>query len=220
MTETNTQAGLITGRYVLDVHLEELMALDPRLGALCENVGDVPLRLEQGGFAGMARIVNGQLLSVQSARAIFARLAALPGALVASQFLDLSEEDLRGAGLSGAKISTLRGLAQAEIDGEIDYDRVAGLSAEDALAALMAHKGVGRWTAEIYLLFCTGHPDIFPAGDLALRKMVGHVTSNKDMPSIALTGQKALAWSPYRGAAARLLWHGYANMNTKDGGGI
>lgn len=218
--QTDASVGVITGREVLDVYLEELIACDPRLGALCENVSDVPLRLEQGGFAGMARIVNGQLLSVQSARAIFARLAALPGALVAKSFLNLSEADLRGVGLSGAKINTLRGLAQAELDDKIDYDRIAGLSAEDAQAVLMAHKGVGRWTAEIYLLFCTGHPDVFPAGDLALRKMVGHVISSKDMPSIVQTGQEALAWSPYRGAAARLLWHGYANMNTKDGGGI
>jgi len=182
--------------------------------------GEVPLRLRPGGFAGMAHIVVSQLLSVQSARTIHARLEALLVEVSAGRFVATADDELRACGLSGGKIRTLREVAAAEADGRLDYALLANLPAEDALASLTRLKGVGPWTAEIYLLFCTGHPDIFPAGDLALRKMIAHVTGAAALPDERLTRQTAEAWAPCRASAARLLWQAFGAMRKREGGGV
>lgn len=205
---------------MLDLHLAELAKSDARLVPVLAASGEVPLRLRPGGFAGLARIVVSQLLSVASANAISARLDAAVGDLNAARFLAVPEADIRRAGLSGGKYATLKRLAEAELAGDIDYEALADLPAETALAALTAHKGIGVWTGEIYLLFCTGHPDIFPAGDLALRKMVGRVLGDDDLPTEKQVRAASTAWSPYRGAAARLMWRYFAVLKQREGIGV
>lgn len=217
---TSTQAPAletITGRTVLDRHLSRLATADSRLAPLLEAAGEVPLRLKTGGFAGMAEIVIAQLLSVASARAIQARFASLLGDISAQALLAENPADLRQAGLSHAKIATLRNLAEAEISGALDYATLGQVPADRAIARLCELKGIGVWSAEIYLLFCTGHPDIFPAGDLALRKSAQSALALNATPSEKQLRELASLWSPWRGSAARLLWRHYAQMKSREG---
>lgn len=202
---------------VLARHLLRLVEKDQRLASVLSGAGEVPLRREPGGFAGMARIVCAQMLSVASAAAIHARFTALIGTPTAAALGHVTDDALRLAGLSGAKIATLRALAAAEAEGRLDYAGLAALPAEAAIAELMALPGIGRWSAELYLLFCCGHPDILPAGDLALRK-----AAQSALALSAPVSEKALRalaedWSPWRGAASRLLWRHYATIRGRQG---
>lgn len=207
----------IIGREVLDRHLAALVVLDPDLTPLLAVSGEVPLRLGPPGFAGLARIVNGQLLSVASASAINARFEALLGEVSAVRFLALDEQAVRDCGLSRAKYRTMRQLAEAELSGAIDYDGLGDLPVDDAMKALVALPGIGPWTAEIYLLSAIGHADVFPAGDLVLQKMVGHVTHSAVKPDTSQTQKIATKWAPYRASAARLLWRYFAVLRDKEG---
>ena len=206
----------ITGREVLDRHLCALVRADPRLARALASAGEVPLRLRAGGFAGMAQIVCAQLLSVASAAAIHARFEKVLGQTRAETLLRADAARLRAAGLSFSKIATLRALAEAEVSGRLDYASLAEIGADAALDTLMKIRGIGRWSAEVYLLFSTGHPDIFPAGDLALRKAVGHV-QGRDAPDEKEVRAIAADWSPWRGAAARLMWRHYAVVKSREG---
>lgn len=201
-------------------HLAGLVEADPRLARVVTAAGEVPLRRREGGFAGLVAIVVSQLLSVQSANAIHARLVDILGEVTPERYLALPEDRVRKAGLSGSKYRTLVGIAEAELSGSLDYAMLLSCSEEAAIAHLMALKGIGRWTAEIYLLFCLGHPDIFPAGDLALRKMVGVTHGLNEMPSERDVRALTQPWAPYRGAAARLLWRYFAVLRQKEGIGV
>ncbi|MDR3474853.1 MAG: DNA-3-methyladenine glycosylase 2 family protein [Devosia sp.] len=187
-------------------HLDALVDLDARLGPVRQRAGQVELRTGQGGFAGMARVICGQQLSTASANAIWGRVIALDGAGQAASFLDIGEPALRGAGLSAGKVRSMRAVAEAVVSGTVDLAAVAAMPAEDAIAHLTAVKGVGPWTAEIYLLFDTGHPDIFPAGDLALKKAVRDGLGLGELPGTKELAGIAAPWSPHRGAASLLFW--------------
>jgi len=191
---------------LLQQHLEALMRLDPRLKPVWRRAGEVTLRTGEKGFAGMARVICGQQLSTASAGAIWARVEALPGARAAASFLDLDEPTLRAAGLSGAKVRSMRATAEAVVAGTVDFLAVETMPAEGGIAHLTAIPGVGPWTAEIYLLFCVGHPDIFPAGDLALKKAARDGLGLAELPDTRALIEIAATWSPHRGAAALLLW--------------
>jgi DNA-3-methyladenine glycosylase II len=197
-------------------HLEKLTALDPRLAPMLESVGTVLPRVNPQHFAGMAKVVCGQLLSVQSAAAIWARYAALPVALEAEGYLGLSEDDVRAAGFSRAKYTTMRAIAEAVVSGELDFAEVDLLPGDVAIARLVALKGVGPWTAEVYLLFCAGHPDIFPAGDLALLKAAHHGLGLDARPTIKDMIGLAQDWSPHRSAAALLFWRYFAALKNRE----
>ena len=202
---------------ILDRQLASLVAADPRLAPVLAHAGSVAPRSEPGGFAGMARIVNAQMLSVESAAAIHQRFVALFDVPSAAALADMGDDALRKAGLSGAKISALRHLAAAELSGRLDYAGLASLPADAAIAQLTAIRGIGRWSAEIYLLFCTGHPDILPSGDLALRKAAHWALDLVEVPSDKDLRVLAKAWSPWRGAAAHLLWRHYALTRKREG---
>ncbi|MBU1174784.1 MAG: DNA-3-methyladenine glycosylase 2 family protein [Alphaproteobacteria bacterium] len=210
-------AETIDSAAILERHLAGLVAADPRLAPVLAGAGTLRPRREPGGFAGMARIVNAQMLSVQSAAAIHARFLALFDHPDAAALAAIADERLRAAGLSGAKIAALRHLAAAEGDGRLDYAALPSLPAEKAIAMLTAIGGIGRWTAEIYLLFCTGHPDILPAGDLALRKAAQWALGLAEAPGERQLRAIAEAWSPWRGAAAHLLWRHYALLRKREG---
>lgn len=185
---------------------------------MARRAGTFEIRLTPGGFSGLARVICGQQLSVASARAIWGRFAALPGALDPATYLTLSEEVVRATGQSAGKYRTIRVIAEAVVAGELDLSLVDTMSGDDATRYLTAHKGIGPWTAEIYLMFCTGHPDIFPVGDLALRNAVGHALGMIRSPTEKELAVLAARWAPYRHAAALLFWKYYAAVMRKTSG--
>ncbi len=152
---------------ILRLALARLLEADPRLKAVFTVAGPPPLRRRAGGFPGLASIVCGQQLSTASAGAIWGRLEKAFAPFDHHNVLRARTPQLKRAGLSRAKIKTFRTVARALRDGHLDLDVLAELPADAAHAALVAHKGIGPWTADLYLLFCIGHADAFPAGDLA-----------------------------------------------------
>jgi DNA-3-methyladenine glycosylase II len=174
-------------------------------------------RINPRGFAGMVKVITGQQVSVASANAIWRRFSQLPGALDPVTYLALSEEEVRGAGFSGSKFRTVRAIAEAMAVGTLDFTHLETLPAEEAVRYLVAHKGIGPWTAEVYLLFCAGHPDVFPAGDLALLKAVQHGLGLDARPSIKDMIALAAGWTPHRSAAALLFWRYFAVMRDREG---
>lgn len=201
----------------LSHHLGALIALDPRLAAIAQRAGAFEIRRSPGGFEGLARIVTGQQVSTASADAIWSRFSMLPGALDPAGYLELSEAQVRGAGQSGGKYRTLRGIAEAVVAGSIDFAHLADLPAETAIATLTRLKGVGPWTAEIYLMFSAAHPDIFPAGDVALQRAAQWAFGLDDKPPVKDLIEVARQWSPHRSTAALLLWRYYRAVRNKEG---
>nr|WP_242531317.1 DNA-3-methyladenine glycosylase 2 family protein [Roseococcus thiosulfatophilus] len=154
------------------------------------------------------RTICGQQISNQAAGAIWRRLSALPGALEPAGFLALDDAALCGvAGLSRPKAAHARALALACTDGTLDFDRLAELDDESAVAMLCTVRGLGPWTAQVHLLFAENRPDIFPGGDIALANSARHLFALEARPTPRALAEMARAWSPARGLAARLLWH-------------
>ncbi len=194
--------------------LAELARIDPRLAPVIEIAGPVPLRRRPPGFEGLARIVVAQQVSAQAATSIWAKfertVGILPERPLTAATIDAHDDaTLKSAGLSAPKVRTLRAIAAA-CGGGLALDAAATLEVEAAIAELTAIKGIGVWTAEVFLLFCAGHPDVFPAGDLALRAAVGDALALPDRPSEKAVRDIAGAWHPWRGVAARLFWAFYA----------
>ncbi len=190
--------------------MQRLAAADPRLAAAIGAAGPPAPRRSPRGVATLLRAIIGQQVSVAAASAIWGRLEAACGGDAAdlARLAALSPEALRAAGLSGQKAGYVRALAEAVLSGQLDVD---ALPADDeaAIAALTAVKGIGRWTAEIYLLFAEGRADVFPAGDLAVQISVGRLMGLDARPGEAMTRQLALPFSPDRGALAIFCWHQY-----------
>lgn len=199
-----TDADMIEG-------LDYLQRVDPRLVPVMAMAGPVGIRYRPPGFEGIARIVMGQQLSVASADAIWGRFETLLGEATAENYLRQTEESLRAAGLSGGKIRTLNALAEAAAAG-LDLEGLAAEPAETATEKLTAIHGIGRWTAEIFLLFCARHADVLPAGDLALQVAAAEALSLEKRPSEKELRAISELWSPWRGVAAKLLWAYYKAM--------
>jgi DNA-3-methyladenine glycosylase II len=194
-----------------------LQALDPKtIPLLLEIGGPPPLRRREPGFAGLAAIIVSQQVSVASAAAIFGRVEARFRPLTAKAVLAADESDLRACGLSGPKLRALVSAARAVADG-LDLIGLAALPAPEAHRALVAVKGVGPWTADIFLLFCLGHPDAFPAGDLAMQEAAKLALGLKTRPDAAKLEKLAERWRPLRGVAARMLWAYYQAVKTRAG---
>lgn len=200
----------------VDQGLGRLLDCDPRLVPVAALAGQAPLRPGSPGLPGLVATIVAQQVSRASATAILGRLAAVvelsdPGAILAA-----SDETLRQAGLSGAKARTLRALAGTVAAGELDLARIAQGPPDAAIRELIAVPGIGRWTAECHLLFGVGHPDIFPAGDLALRIAVGRGLGLGERPAERAVAEAAAVWSPLRSVAARLFWAYYAALMRRD----
>jgi DNA-3-methyladenine glycosylase II len=200
----------------LALHLAALTAVDPRFAEIRLRAGDVPIRRLEPGFSGLLWLITGQQISTAAARAIFARSEAALGTLSAERLAATDDAVLKAAGQSMAKIRTLRAVASAIMAGEIVIESLAQMEAEAAVAHLIAVKGIGRWTAEVYLLFALGHPDIFPAGDLALKEAARLAFGLPERPAEKALATLAESWRPLRSAAARLLWGYYAAMKRGD----
>lgn len=188
--------------------VKALLLADPRLVPIAEVAGPLPLRRREGGFEGLASIVTAQQISDSAAASIWARFEAAVDPFTPEQYIATPEETLRAVGLSRPKIRTLTGIAAAAADG-FDLIAVHDLPAEQAMANMTALKGIGPWTAEIYLLFCVGHPDIFPAGDLAIQNAVHTGLKLRKRLDEKKLRRHAERWSPWRGVAARLFWAYY-----------
>lgn len=190
--------------------LEALAALDPRLAGVIEISGPVPLRLNEPGFTGLASIIVSQMVSRASADAIWKRILAAAGPVSAAGYAALDPAIIATFGLSGAKARTLAHLSTAISEGRFDLEAVSMLEAAEAIRAMTTLPGIGPWTAEVYLMFCGGHVDIFPAGDVALQAAVGHAFAMESRPSAKNLGEISKVWSPWRSVAARLFWAYYA----------
>jgi DNA-3-methyladenine glycosylase II len=194
-----------------------LGAQDPGFVApLLAFAGPPPLRRREPGFAGLAAIVVSQQVSVASASSILARLEARVAPLDAERLAAASDDDLKSCGLSTAKVRTLRAVAEATLAGVLDLGGLADLDAEAAHRALVAVKGIGPWTADIFL-FCLGHPDAFPAGDVALQEAARLALDLAARPDAAALERIAERWRPWRAVAARLLWTYYRAVKARSG---
>lgn len=203
----------ITSEVDIAAGLDALVTLDPRLGDIVARAGPVPLRLQPAGFRGLAEIVVSQMVSKASASAIFGRLAErLGGEVSGAGVMALGADGLFGVGLSRAKASTLLAMADAELAGQLDLQEVCRTETSEAIAHLTAVKGVGPWTAEVYLMFCAGHPDIFPVGDIALVHAVHHAFAHDEKLKGRDLAAFAECWSPWRSVAARLFWAFYSRQ--------
>jgi DNA-3-methyladenine glycosylase II len=201
----------------LETALAALIKIDPRWEAALGAAGRPALRRRPDGFAGLAQIVVSQQLSTASAKAIWERLAAALDPVSAEAVRRARTPKLARAGLSTPKIRTLRAIARAIHQGELDLTALAELSADEAHQRLTAIHGIGPWTADIYLLFCLGQADAWPAGDLALQEAMRLLFALPERPSSREMGPLAEAWRPWRGAAACMLWTYYRAAKGREG---
>ncbi|HEX7532733.1 MAG TPA: DNA-3-methyladenine glycosylase 2 family protein [Methyloceanibacter sp.] len=205
----NLAARRIRTKADLRAGVAALVGACPHLARVHAVAGAPPLRRRPAGFKGLARIIVGQQLSVASAAAIWARLEARVQPFTAQELLTVPDRDLRAAGLSRVKIATLRGLAHALDDGTLDLDALTHAPDEIIHAELTALKGIGPWTADIYILFCLARADAWSPGDLALQYAVRDALVLDARPGLDEMVAIAEAWRPWRSVAARLLWAYY-----------
>jgi DNA-3-methyladenine glycosylase II len=200
----------------LEAALAQLILADARLKPVAEKAGAFALRRREAGFAGLAAIVCGQQLSTASAAAIRNRLFAAFDPFHHDTVRKARTDKLKRLGLSAPKIKAIREIGKAMAKGHIDLGAVGDMDADDAHAKLTALHGVGPWTADIYLLFCLGHADAFPAGDLAVQEAARIALGLRKRPDAKRLGKIAESWRPWRGVAAHLLWAYYHAVKKRD----
>src|SRR5476651_2810808 len=196
--------------------LAQLILADPRLAPVAEKAGAFGLRRREAGFAGLCAIVCGQQLSTASAAAIRNRLFAAFDPFHHDTVRRARADKLARLGLSAPKIKSIREIGKAVAQGRIDLTQVGAMDADQAHAALTALHGIGPWTADIYLLFCLGHADAFPAGDLAVQEAARIAFGLRKRPDAKALTKIAQAWRPWRGVAAHLLWAYYHAVKKRD----
>jgi DNA-3-methyladenine glycosylase II len=206
----NTQADL-------EEAIHALVRQDPRLKPVFEIAGLPTLRQREPGFAGLAAIICGQQLSTASAAAIWARLTAAFNPFHHEALRKARADRLGRLGLSAAKIKTLRSLAREIATERLNLDVLANEDADAAHNTLTSLHGIGPWTADVYLLFCLGHGDAWPAGDLAVQEAVKIGLGLKTRPTARQMAPLAEPWRPMRGAAAHLWWSYYRAIKRREG---
>lgn len=187
--------------------VKHLSAADADFARLCEAHGVPEMRTREAGFAALLRVIVEQQLSVASARAIWGRLERAMGEPTPTALLALDDKALKACGLSGPKMRYARGLAEDIASGRVDLAGLDAMDDETAIAELIKLKGIGRWTAEIYLLASLGRPDVFPVDDLAVAAAASHLKGRRTRFSRRHLLKLCEAWRPWRSVAARLLWH-------------
>jgi len=206
----NTQADLENA-------IRVLVKQDPRLKPVFELTGMPTLRRREAGYAGLAAIICGQQLSTASAAAIWGRLTAAFDPFHHDTLRKARADRLGRLGLSSAKIKTLKALAREIASERLNLDVLANEDADTAHATLTALHGIGPWTADVYLLFCLGHGDAWPAGDLAVQEAVKIGLGLKTRPTAKQMTPLAEPWRPLRGAAAHLWWAYYRAVKKREG---
>jgi DNA-3-methyladenine glycosylase II len=200
---------MVRSKKSIKSHVEELAGREPAFARVLATHGMPEPRTSERGAQTLLRTIVGQQVSVAAARAMWAKLEAAFGSPPDLQkLLAASDEELRAAGMSRQKSGYIRSLAELVLSGELDLESLPE-DDEEAIALLTKIKGIGRWSAEIYLLFAEGRADVFPAGDLAVMVELGRLMGLDEKPSEKQLRELAEAWRPYRGAAAVLAWHSY-----------
>ncbi|HVU31627.1 MAG TPA: DNA-3-methyladenine glycosylase 2 family protein [Sphingomicrobium sp.] len=190
-------------------HVEALAEREPAFARVVEKHGVPDPRTSARGAQTLLRTIVGQQVSVAAARSMWAKLEAAFGSPPDLHLLlAANDEELRAAGMSRQKSGYIRSLAELVVSGELDLENLPA-DDEEAIALLTKIKGIGRWSAEIYLLFAEGRADVFPAGDLAVMVELGRLMGLAEKPSEKQLRELAESWRPYRGAAAILAWHSY-----------
>ena len=187
----------------------ELSRRDPHLAAVVARHGVPPLWDRPPGFETLVQIILEQQVSIASGRAAYARLLRAAGAMTPGRIAALRDADLAGAGLTRQKSAYVRGIAQTIVSGELDLAHIETLDDDAARAELIKLKGVGPWTADIYLLMALGRPDVFPSFDLALAVAMRQVKRLRKLPHAERQREISESWRPWRAVSARLLWHHY-----------
>jgi len=197
--------------------IDRLAQVDDDVARAVARIGYPAPRQREPGFATLLRIMVAQQLSTRSAAAIWGRVEAACGSVVSAQrFLELEEAAFRTIGFSRQKMAYGRALAEAVVGGALELEALATVPEEDAIAAISALRGFGRWSAEIYLLFALGRADIFPADDLGLQVGMQRLKRLEARPNRKAMDQLAEPWRPLRGCGAIFLWHYYGNATLDD----
>lgn len=189
--------------------LDEISRREPRIGAVLKTAGYPETRIRPTGYKTLLRTIVGQQVSVAAATSMWNKLETelgedfTPACLLKRDF-----DTLRACGLSRQKQGYARSLCELVENGELNFENLPA-DDEDAIEELTRIKGIGRWSAEIYLLFAEGRPDIWPAGDLAVQKAVGRIMGHDEMPKEKAVREIADDWRPHRGAVAIFAWHTY-----------
>ena len=217
MNQKNAQAALTTMRGFPDQAsinrgARALARRDAALARALKAIGAPHVRRRAGGFAGLLRIIIEQQVSVPSAQALLARLAAAHPNPRPEIFRDLPDTDYRALGFSRPKIRYARALSEAVMSGGLSFAALARMADDEAMAALTALIGVGPWSAAIYLLFCEGRMNVWPPGDVALMQAYGAAAGLNQRPAAAELDAIAENWSPRRGMGAHILWTYYAHI--------
>lgn len=203
----------------LEQGIAELTRLDGRFAGICAQTGTPPLRRSEAGFAGLLKIIAGQQVSKASAAAIWARMETVLDPMVPEHIAGLEEPAFREAGLSGPKIRAVQALTSDILSGQLDVAGLEGLEDADVLREITAVKGLGPWSAEVYLLTCLGRSDAWPGGDLALQIAAQDAFVLNQRPDQKTMIALAETWRPWRAVAARLLWAYYAlHLGKQDQG--
>lgn len=200
----------------------ELAAADPAMAALIERIGEIDLetrlrrrseRRPADAYGALLRTIVGQQLSTKAARTIYGRVLELFGGRTPApeRLLEASEDELRAAGLSGRKVAYIRDLAAHVLGGELELDRLDELSDEEAIEEIVAVRGLGRWSAEMFLLFHLERPDVLSGGDLGIRKAVQVEYGLAEMPAPERVLEIGEAWRPHRSLASLYLWESLAS---------
>jgi DNA-3-methyladenine glycosylase II len=204
---------ILVNKRTLEQGLVFLAQRDSDLASVIEAHGPPPIWGRPAGFATLVRIILEQQVSLASAKAAFDRLKEHLGAVEPELFLTLDDATLKQVGFSRQKAGYCRELAAAIVEGRFELAALRKMSDEAAREELMSLKGVGRWTADIYLLMVLRRADVWPSGDLALAKAAQEVKGLADTPSPEVLEEVGLGWQPWRAVAARLLWHHYLSQS-------
>ena len=195
---------------------KQLAASDPALAVLEAVTPPFAWRVGLGGFPGLLKMVVQQQVSLASAAAIWARVEAGLPEMTPERVMGHDQAYLLSLGLSRPKARYAHAIAEAHLTGTCDFDALPGLPDDEAVAALTAITGVGRWTAEVYLMFTQGRMDMFPGGDVALQEAMRWADRQEERPNEKQAYRRAELWRPYRGVAAHLLWACYGAVKRRE----
>lgn len=202
---------------VQQLAIGELVQKEPAFQAVVDRFGSPPLWEREAGFPTLVRIILEQQVSLASARAAFERLLVSAGDLTPERFLQLDDDALKTIGFSRQKTRYSRALAKSVLDRTLVLETLVGLSDDEVRKELTAIKGIGTWTANIYLLMAMQRPDVWPRGDIALASAYQKLKGWAVRPDNETMEQIGEVWSPWRSVAARLLWHFYLSERGRSG---
>ena len=203
---------IITTQNCVDNGAEILAQIDPRFGPILSLISPIPLRLRDDGFTALLSAIVSQQISVAAAASVWSKLTEAD-MITASNVTQATDDQLRALGLSRPKVKYAKALAEADID----YTALHSQPNDQVLKELIAIKGIGRWTAEIYLMFSLGRADVFPVGDIALQEAAKTLFNLESRPTEPEFDALAANWAPWRSVAARVLWAYYAHLKNREG---